>query len=183
MPQKQRVTPEIILDSSFQLFRREGMGSINARSIARETKCSTQPVFSCFANLGIIKDELEQRAVQLFTDTLSPALSSPHALEDGCCAYLRFAQEDAKTFLHLFVETRLGMNVLFGEGGLYPQLLLLTAQQENLTEEKARELTDAVCLYANGLAYILAAKTAALSADEACEKLVGMLHSMRERIS
>lgn len=183
MPQKQRVTPEIILDSSFRLFRREGMDSINARSIARETKCSTQPVFSCFANLGLIKDELELRAVQLFRDALEPALGSGQTLLDGCCAYLRFAEADAKTFLHLFVQTHLGMEVLFGADGLYPKLLEKTAEQEKLESDRAKEMTDAVCLYANGLAYILAAKTTDMSADEACRRLSAMLDVTRARLA
>ena len=62
MPPKQRITREMILESSFSMFCREGMENVNARSVAKALGCSTQPIFSYFSDLMItyfVKDRSE----------------------------------------------------------------------------------------------------------------------------
>ena len=51
MPPKIRITKESIVATAVDLVRRDGAGAINARTIAKELSCSTQPVFSNFATM------------------------------------------------------------------------------------------------------------------------------------
>ena len=113
MPLKQRVTPEMILQAAFDVLKRDGMEGVNARSIAREAQCSTQPVFSCFPTLNDIKTEIVARTAQSYTDTIEPAFQSEQPLEEACRAHIHFAHENPKLFLHLFVNTQLGNDILF----------------------------------------------------------------------
>ena len=51
MPPKVRITKEDIIHTAVEIVRRDGTGAINARVIAKELNCSTQPVFSNFATM------------------------------------------------------------------------------------------------------------------------------------
>ena len=55
MPPKQRITREMILETSFAMFCRDGMEAVNARSVAKALNCSTQPIFSYFAGMDDLK--------------------------------------------------------------------------------------------------------------------------------
>ena len=51
MPPKVRIAKEDIVKTAVELVRKNGAGSINARAIAAELECSTQPIFSNFATM------------------------------------------------------------------------------------------------------------------------------------
>ena len=51
MPPKIKITKEEIIQTALELFKKEGDGAINARSIAAALGCSTQPIFSNFASM------------------------------------------------------------------------------------------------------------------------------------
>ena len=55
MPPKARITKEMILDTVLDLTRKQGFESVNARSIAAQLRCSTQPIFTCYANMEEMK--------------------------------------------------------------------------------------------------------------------------------
>ena len=52
MPPKQRITREMIMERAFDMFCREGMDAVNARSVAKALNCSTQPIFSYYAGMS-----------------------------------------------------------------------------------------------------------------------------------
>lgn len=71
MPPKQRITREMILERSFAMFCQEGMAAVNARSVAKALNCSTQPIFSYFSGMDDLKNALDQKAHDVFEQTVS----------------------------------------------------------------------------------------------------------------
>ena len=65
MPPKSKVTREMILDAAITVVRREGFEQINARTVARELHCSTQPVMYQFATIDSLKRAVYKRVDQL----------------------------------------------------------------------------------------------------------------------
>ena len=61
MPPKARITREDITATALALVREKGEGAINARAIANSLQCSTQPVFSNFANMESLRESVIKR--------------------------------------------------------------------------------------------------------------------------
>ena len=106
MPPKQRITREMILETSFAMFCREGMEIVNARSVAKALNCSTQPIFSYFAGMDDLKNALEEKARQLFEAGIADAIASDRPLYQGCMAYFRYAMNQPNLFRQLFLIKR-----------------------------------------------------------------------------
>ena len=52
MPPKVKITKEDIIKTSLELIKKYGVESVNARAIAKELNCSTQPIFSNFSSMN-----------------------------------------------------------------------------------------------------------------------------------
>ena len=103
MPPKQRITREMILETSFAMFCKDGMEIVNARSVAKALNCSTQPIFSYFAGMDDLKTALENKARDLFDTTVAAEIAGEEPLLSGCMAYFRFAMKQPNLFRQLFL--------------------------------------------------------------------------------
>lgn len=57
-----RITKERILKAAAEVVRKEGAEALNARRIAAEIGCSTQPVYSQFRNMSELVAALRLKA-------------------------------------------------------------------------------------------------------------------------
>ena len=55
VPKSTTITQEAIIDTAFEMVRKEGFGVLSARSIAKQIGCSTQPIYCCYKNMGDLK--------------------------------------------------------------------------------------------------------------------------------
>ena len=55
MPPKAKITREMIVDTAFEIVRKEGADKVTARSISEQLSCSTQPVLYYFSTVEDIK--------------------------------------------------------------------------------------------------------------------------------
>ncbi len=175
MPPKQRITKNMILDGAFAVFRRDGMASVNARSVAREIGCSTQPIFSYYSGMKELKGDIEEQAYGLFAERVQPALKSDHTLLACAQAYIDFAKDEPSLFCHLFILTGRGVHALDSDQIVPRQLFAETAKAYSLDEEKAKTLCLTVCAYAHGMAAVLATGAFSLDAEEAKKKIGQLL--------
>ena len=51
MPPKSKINKQDILTSSLEIIRKSGFEEVNARSIAKEMNCSTNPIFRVYKNM------------------------------------------------------------------------------------------------------------------------------------
>jgi len=108
MPPKIKVTKKDIIDTAVSLIRKSGKSSVNARSIASSLGCSTQPVFSNFATMDELYEELTAAAYELYFGYLKAETKSekyPRYKSFGM-AYIRFAREESELFKFLFMCDR-----------------------------------------------------------------------------
>lgn len=160
MPPKQRITREMILERSFEMFCREGMEVVNARSVAKALNCSTQPIFSYFSGMQDLKTTLEQKAKDHFEAALKVEDQTGDPLVNIGCAYTRFAAEQPRLFAHLFMITQ--------DDPLYPfiseeqrqELIRREAEYTGLTPEQTEVLYVQMSIYIHGLAAVRAANKA-----------------------
>lgn len=166
MPPKQRITREMILERSFEMFCREGMEVVNARSVAKALNCSTQPIFSYFSGMQDLKITLEEKAKEQFQAALQVDDQPGDPLVNIGCAYTRFAAEQPHLFAHLFL--------MLQDDSLYPfvseerreDLLCREAEYTGLTREQTEKLCTQMSIYIHGLAVVRAAKRADFTPEE-----------------
>jgi AcrR family transcriptional regulator len=110
MPPKPRITRSDILQAALTLIREQGDEALNARSLAAELKCSTQPIFSNFPTMEDLKAAVVQAAYGLYLDFLRAEAERGEfpAYKSFGMAYIRFAKEEKQLFKLLFMCDRRG---------------------------------------------------------------------------
>lgn len=113
MPPKVKVSKEEIINTAISLIRKSGASAVNARSIAAELGCSTQPIFSNFASMEELDNEVVRSAYALYLGFLEREAERgeyPQYKSFGM-AYIRFAEEERELFKLLFMCDRAGAEI------------------------------------------------------------------------
>ena len=168
MPPKIQFSKADILHAAFSLTKTRGLEALNARSIARELGCSTQPIFRAFRSMEEIRGEMVRMAMDSYVNYISrsASLSTFPYLGTGL-AYILFAQEEPQLFRILFMCDRSAM----GEQTQYPDrtiefVLELVMKGTGLSREKAEEFHRHLWIYTHGLASMVVTRFVTLTREE-----------------
>ena len=175
MPPKQRITREMILERSFEMFCREGMEVVNARSVAKALNCSTQPIFSYFSGMDDLKTALEQKAKELFEGALKVEDQPGDPLINICCAYVRFAAQQPCLFTHLFMLNKDNPIYPFMSEDARRDLVRREAELLALPYDQAAQVFVQMTVYSHGLAAVRAAHKAEFT-PERMEEMIHWAH-------
>ncbi len=105
MPPKVRFQQQDIVDAAFALARKHGLDAINARSVASEIGCSTQPIFRVFENMDQLKSQVLDRAVACFGEYIDNCREQmPTAFKAVGMAYLLYAMDEPHLFHMVFLR-------------------------------------------------------------------------------
>ena len=103
-----KVSKEDIIKTGVTLVRKFGVKSINARAVANELNCSTQPIFSNFSTMQELEKEVIAYSYGIYSDFIKREVESdkyPKYKAFGM-AYVRFAKEEKELFKLLFMRDR-----------------------------------------------------------------------------
>ena len=168
MPPKQRITREMILERSFAMFCQEG-------SVAKALNCSTQPIFSYFSGMDDLKNALDQKAHDAFEQTISEDAKDGNTVESRCSAYVRFATEQPRLFVHMFLREN---DQTFGSEVVREPLVSAETEEKGLDAEKAKQICIALLLYAHGMAAMQATGRTAFTRQQ----IEANMHAMHEML-
>lgn len=103
MARKEWITKDKILETAFDLARREGIESVTARKLAVQIGCSTQPIFRVYANMGELYAQIYQKAAEAFHEHCENFKSEADVpfINLGL-AYIDYAKAEKKLFSLLF---------------------------------------------------------------------------------
>ncbi len=73
MPRNVQITKDKILTAAMDILIRDGYSAVNIKSIAKELKCSTQPIAWQFGNMDNMREVLTQEAVIYANRKMTPA--------------------------------------------------------------------------------------------------------------
>ncbi len=62
---KQKITKEMVVDTAFDIARKDGMDRVLIRKIAGKLGCSVQPIYSYCQNIESLKAEVEAWAINV----------------------------------------------------------------------------------------------------------------------
>lgn len=166
MPPKARISKSDIVDTAVELVRKNGEQAINARSIASELNCSTQPIFSNFASMEDLRAAVKEAANARYQACLNADMASgryPPYKSSGM-AYIRFAKEERELFKLLFMRDRSNETIEDDRESIRP-LLEIIQSNLNINEDEAYLFHLEMWIYAHGIATMIA--TSFLNWDDA----------------
>ena len=158
MPPKSRVTRDMITDAAVEVVRRDGAEAVNARTLARELNCSTQPVMYHFATIEELKREAYSRVDRLHTEYLMNCSGERDPLLEIGLNYIRFAVEEPRLFRFLFQSGYARESNLLEMIDSEELLPVLSAMREGsgMDMEKTRSVFLTVAMFVHGYASIIA---------------------------
>ncbi len=100
MPAKTVFDKDTVAQAAFRIVERDGQSALNARSLAKEAGCSTQPIYLRYPDMSAVRKEVIKLAREV-----SDGLRLKDSLFEGyLSAYIRFAREKPKLFGLLFMS-------------------------------------------------------------------------------
>lgn len=157
MPPKAKITRDMILDAAFTLARTEGAEAVNARTVAQQLNCSTQPVMYQFKTIEELKTALYEKA-NAYHSAFLMDIRSEDPMKDIGLNYIRFGATNQHLFRFLFQSNEFsGKNLgeLVGSAELQP-LFGILSREAGVSEAQAKTLFRSLFLFAHGYASMFA---------------------------
>lgn len=168
MPPRIKITKETILDAAFEIVRVEGYEELNARRLAKELSCSTQPLYSNYENMELLKDDIMNLAEKYNSEFLLKSMQTANPFLNMGLAYIKFAYEERNLFKLLYMSNALQTteleSLLDTEGN--PEVILMISQTTGLREKEAKEFFLAIWVATHGIATIYATNNIKLNEVE-----------------
>lgn len=156
MPAKKIVTKEIILQAALKLVEREGIETLNMRSLANECKCSTQPIYHAFSGMDELKTEVAKKLLEEFYLFLENEIKSGKYPEYKAIGmgYIRFAVEKREFFKYLFMRRRADDHNF--EDKSYDEATFVIMKNYGLYKDDAYKLHSEMWVFVHGIATMFA---------------------------
>ena len=173
MPASRKVTRADIIDAAFEVLRTRGFAAVNARSVAAELGCSTQPIYLSFANMDELKCELTTRAVDEHVGRVISAIrdndgTRSHYSDYGL-GFIHFAVQEKQLFRWLYLEDgQIGKKQI---DVLLPEIIKTIVSEYGYSEETALNFHRDMSVFAYGLAILLNSGSIVLSDYEIARRL------------
>lgn len=100
---KNKFTKNEMVAAAVNVVRRSGIESLTAKALAAELKISTQPVFTCFANMDSLKNEVYKAAEKIYEERVLRGLKEKTPFLGFGKQYIGFAKEEPELYRLLFL--------------------------------------------------------------------------------
>ena len=180
MPPKIRFGREDIVSAALEIVRREGIEGVNARTVAAELGCSTQPLFREFETMEQIKEETARLAMDMYARRVAEgAEREPISYKGTGMAYIDFARREPQLFKLLFMSNRTGRPAPKIEDPSYELVISALMERISLSREQAKEFHLNMWVYVHGLAVMVATEYMNFTDEELSAMLSGQFMAMK----
>ncbi|MBO5883358.1 MAG: TetR/AcrR family transcriptional regulator [Clostridia bacterium] len=182
MPPKVKITKEDIIKTALDLLRKNGEGAINARNIASELNCSTQPVFSNFSTMEELYEATVSAAYELYLDFIKKECESgkyPRYKAFGM-AYIRFAKEEKELFKLLFMCDRTDEDTSPSSPD-FEESVQMIMEANRVSPEKAKLMHMELWVFVHGIGTILATSFLPLEWELISDMVTDIYQGIRAR--
>lgn len=157
MGKKATYTSEMVISTSFELFKEYGIEYISARNVAKHLKSSPVPIYSTVGSMEKLKTELIIRAKDLFMEYINKNRTGLKFVDIGMGIVI-FAREESKLFSNVFLK-ELSSTEIFDE---FVNLIFREMHNDmrfaKLTNQDKKEIFMDCWTYVHGLATLVATK-------------------------
>lgn len=95
---KIKFTKEKMIEAAIRVVREKGADALTAKSLSEELGISTQPVFTCFGTMDVLKAEVYAAAEEMFYSFVEEGLKDEIPFFGFGKQYVRFAQEEVEIY-------------------------------------------------------------------------------------
>lgn len=185
MPPKKRINREDIVYAGLRVISKKGIEGFNAREIASELKCSTQPIFSNFVNMDDLREAVYQKAKERFNESVEENFIDKVPILGMVLEYTNFANKEKELYNFLFMNNRYDAPTLFNFlDKSNEELLSMVKDITDLNDENAKELLNMMTYYLYGMATRLASRKTVLDEEKlkyyVLKGFLGLNRVMRE---
>lgn len=162
MPRSVQITKEKILAAAIDILIRDGYYAVNIKSIAKELKCSTQPIAWQYGNMDNMREALTQEAVIYANQKMMPTSTNCiEAFWQIGYAYINLAFDTPNLFRFVYMGEsknycRGGFNSILTDKG-NAALIDKLYQYLNINREQADMLFQRILVYTHGIVSLVVA--------------------------
>ena len=158
MPPKAKITKSMIINAAIEIVRQDGFEGINARTVAGQLGCSTQPVMYHFSTIDAMKRAAYAEVDHLHSEYMMTISPEQDPILGIGLNYIRFAVEEPQLFRFLFQSGYAEENSLLEMIDSEELIPILAAMQEGTgsSMENTKKVFLTVALFAHGYASIIA---------------------------
>lgn len=155
-----KIHKDDIIDVSLKIIRNDGIQGLNARRIAKELGCSTQPIFYYYESMDDIKTDALKKISEIFDESMIKSNYDKVVYKDIGINYIRFAKNEPVFFKLLFNSDANQKTMDFIElTGLSDKIFQVISKQTGLSCEEIKNFHFKMWLYVNGIANLVANNT------------------------
>lgn len=172
MPRSVRITKEKILTAAMDILMRDGYSAVSIKSIAKELKCSTQPIAWQFGSMEKLREALTQEAVIYASRRMTPnSKNCVEAFWQIGLAYIDLAFDTPNLFRFVYM----GESTLYSRGDFSSiltdkgnaSLLNELCRHLNISKEQADKLFQRMLIYTHGMVSLVVAGVLSCTREQA----------------
>lgn len=162
-----KTTREDIIKAAYEIVRENGIESLNARAIAKELKCSTQPIMYQFSSMEEIKKEVLKKAVETYKNYMSNGINEEFAYKSMGYNYIRLAKEEPNIFKLVFsTKTNLTVENFMLEDRFYEEIEKAISKRTKMDKDAILSFHKKMWFLTHGIASLIADKTCSFTDEE-----------------
>lgn len=168
MPKRLKITREEIINTAFELARKEGMEKVSNRAIAKKLNCSIRPIYYQFKNVEELHQEVFKKIDNYFYDfLLNNNIDEISKYKQVGLNYIAFAKKEKNLFKSMFMsDTKFSLNDLFETGGNYNKIKDIIKTKVKIEDKKINSFHAKMWIFSHGIATLVATSAVVLSDDD-----------------
>lgn len=155
MPAKKQITKEKILAAALTLLKEQGFEAVNIKTLAKELKCSTQPVYLSFTGMDELRSALIPEAVKELENSMK-ADSEDGRIRLYDIEYIHFAQKEPRLFCFLFMRANAFTEIKRSLLPIIEQTIGELMETYHISHDEADDLHDHLWMHTHGIASMIA---------------------------
>ena len=166
MPTKIRISKDMILNTAFDIVRKDGIEKLSNLELAKKLNCSIRPIYYQFKNVEEMQKELYKKIEHYFYKFLLDNMVDeiPKYKQIGI-NYIKFAQKEKKLFQILFM-TDIGLTpdaFVSKAGDDYKEIEKMIKISTNIKDEDIKDFHTRMWIFSHGIATLVASNSIKLT--------------------
>jgi len=157
MPKATTITKEIIIDSAFEIARKEGFSYLSARNIAKNIGCSTQPIYWVYKNMDDLKKDVINKMIAHLNEIIASYEKTGKPFLDYGLGYIYVAYTEPVLFKAMYVDNILNLII---EDIIPEEKVLAVMKQDScsigISDDEIMDIAGKSWILAHGLASLIA---------------------------
>ena len=173
MPPVKKFQREEIIDTAYEIVKKEGLDSINARRIAKELGGSVQPIYHNFKDMGELKKEVNSKIYKKYEEYMLSGINEEKGYKNTGLSFIRFAKDYPVFFRTLFMkESKVTFKNFVLTDEVDDSVIKVGQKFTGLSFEEQKEFQKKVSIFTFGIACLVSTKSVNFT-DEEIDKLLG----------